>query len=48
VSRVPRYKNAYGERVLLAVQNLYVKVKYPLEQAMKAQRKSRGIALFFL
>jgi hypothetical protein len=27
---------------------LWVKVKFSLEQAMKAQRESRGIALLFL
>jgi hypothetical protein len=27
---------------------IYKKVKFSLEQAMKAQRRSKGIALFFL
>ena len=33
---------------LLALSQSKVKVKFALEQAMKAQRGSRGIALFFL
>jgi hypothetical protein len=30
------------------LQTVKVKVKFTLEQAMKAQRGSRGVALFFL
>jgi hypothetical protein len=32
----------------LTAGRLWVKVKFSLEQAMKAQRESRGIALLFL
>jgi hypothetical protein len=34
--------------LVLVVSKIKVKVKLALEQAMKAQRGSRGIALFFL
>jgi hypothetical protein len=37
-----------GLAALLRIQGVKVKVKFALEQAMKAQRGSRGIALFFL
>jgi hypothetical protein len=35
-------------RVLVGKVGVKVKVKFALEQAMKAQRGSRGIALLFL
>jgi hypothetical protein len=34
--------------LLSSKQAIKIKVKFTLEQAMKAQRGSRGIALFFL
>jgi hypothetical protein len=39
---------AYEERIRYIVLFFRVKVKFSLEQAMKAQRGSRGIALLFL
>ena len=39
---------AYGHRLNTNQEMVRVKVKFTLEQAMKAQRGSRGIALLFL
>jgi hypothetical protein len=38
----------HTERNVLELIRVKVKVKFTLEQATKAQRKSRGIALLFL
>jgi hypothetical protein len=38
----------YSVSLLLSKNVYYVKVKSALEQAMKAQRGSRGITVFFL
>jgi hypothetical protein len=38
----------YCYAMYVTVNNIYVKVKFSQEQAMKAQRGSRGIDLLFL
>jgi hypothetical protein len=43
--RVPVVNGQDGRKV---VGDVKVKIKYPLERAMKAQRGNRGIALLFL
>jgi hypothetical protein len=50
VLQVSKYGFCYIRQGLLKVTAIYVavKVKVTLEQAMKAQRGSRGIALLFL
>jgi len=44
-SAVPEYKNQ-NKRIIVII--IVIKTNFALEQAMKAQRRSRSVALLFL